>query len=74
MHRNTLALSTVDAIYVLNAIISKFINNNCRLACAFTNIKKAFGCIYRNRLWFKVHKLGVRGRLHRVVREMYYKN
>jgi len=48
---------------VLNAIISKFINNNCRLACVFIDFKKAFDFVYSNGLWFKLHKLGVRGRL-----------
>jgi len=42
--------STVDAIFVLNVIISKFINTNCRLACAFIDFKKAFDCVYRNGL------------------------
>jgi len=65
--------STVDAMFVLNAIRGKFINNNCRLACAFIDFKKAFDCVYRNGLWFKLHKLGVRGRLLRLVRDVYSK-
>ena len=32
--------STVDAIFVLNAAISKFLNENKRLACAFIDFKK----------------------------------
>ena len=38
--------STVDAIFVLSAVISKFLNDNKRLHCAFIDFKKAFDSIY----------------------------
>ena len=38
--------STVDAIFILNAVISKIINEKGRLYCAFIDLKMAFDNIY----------------------------
>ena len=65
--------STVDAIFVLNSIISEILNKNGRLFCAFIDYKKAFDSIYRNGLWYKLYRLGVNGKLLRIVRDMYSK-
>lgn len=65
--------STVDAIFVLNAIIQHVLSQNGRLACAFIDFKKAFDSIYRNGLWFKLHKNGVDGKMLRVIRDLYSK-
>ena len=63
--------STVDAIFILNAVISKIINEKGRLYCAFIDLKMAFDNIYRNALWFKMHRLGINAKLLRIVRNMY---
>ena len=63
--------STVDAIFVLNAIIDITLSKNGRLPCAFIDLSKAFDSIYRKGLWFKLHKLGINGKLLRVIKNMY---
>lgn len=65
--------STIDAIFVLNALINKVLNNNDRLYCAFIDFKKAFDSVYRNGLWFKLNKLGISGKILRIIRDMYTK-
>ena len=63
--------STVDAIFVLNAVVQKILNEKGRLYCAFIDLKKAFDSIYLNGLWYKLSKLGVDGKLFNIVRNMY---
>ncbi len=65
--------STVDAIFVLNAIVKKKKNDKGRLYCAFVDLKKAFDSIYLNGLWFKLFKIGVNGKMLNIVRGMYDK-
>ena len=65
--------STVDAIFVLNGIVQKFLNENKRLYCAFVDLKKAFDSVYLNGLWFKLHKLGIRGKMLRIIKDVYNK-
>ena len=60
--------STVDAIFVLNAIINKMLNEKRRLYCAFVDLKTAFDHIYRNALWYK---LGVNLKMVRIVKNVY---
>ena len=37
--------STIDAIFILNAVVSKVLNDEGRLYCAFIDLKKAFDSI-----------------------------
>jgi hypothetical protein len=64
-------VGTVDAIYVLHSIISKYMSNGKRLYCAFVDFKKAFDSVYRNGVWFKIFKQGVTGKMFSVLRSMY---
>ena len=63
--------STVDAIFVLNAIINKMLNERRRLYCAFVDLKTAFDHIYRNALWCKLYKIGVNLKMVRIVKNVY---
>ena len=63
--------STTDAIFVLNGIIQKILNEKGRLFCAFVDLKKAFDSIYLNGLWFKLYKLGVNAKTLRIIKDMY---
>ncbi len=63
--------STVDAIFVLNAVIQKVLREKGRLSCAFIDFKKAFDSVYRNGLWFKLCHLGLTGKTLRIIRNMY---
>ena len=67
--------STTDAIFVLNAIIQKMLNEKGRLFCAFIDLKKAFDSVYLNGLWYKLYKLGINAKmlLIRVIKDMYNK-
>jgi hypothetical protein len=65
--------STVDAIFVLMSLIQNYLCNNKRLYVAFVDMMKCFDSIYRNALWLKLYKLGIRGKLLRIIRDMYQK-
>ena len=65
--------STVDAVYTLHSLIQHFLNNGKRLYCAFVDLKKAFDSVYRKALWLKLYKLGLNGKLLRIIRAMYDK-
>lgn len=63
--------STIDAVFVLSAIVSKILSENDRLACAFIDLSKAFAGVYRNGLWYKLIQLGITGKMLRIIRDMY---
>ena len=65
--------STTDAIFLLQSLIQKVLNQKGRLYCAFVDLQKAFDSVYLNGLWFKLYKLGIDGQLLRVIRDMYDK-
>ena len=65
--------STVDALFVLTNVVQKVLNENKRLYCAFIDLKKCFDTIYRNGLWFKLHKYNIRGKVLQIFRSMYDK-
>ena len=63
--------STVDAISILNAAIRKILNNKGRLYCAFIDLRKAFDCVIRNALWYKIHRFGINAKLFSIIKNMY---
>ena len=63
--------STQDAIFALNSIISKTLSKKKRLYCAFVDFKCAFDSVNRCKLWFKLSKIGIRGKLLNVTYSMY---
>ena len=65
--------STTDAIFVLNAIIQKILNEKGRLFCTFIDLNKAFDNVYLNGLWYKLYKLGINAKMLRVIKDMYNK-
>ena len=50
--------STVDCIYILQAIINSKLSRKRKLYCAFIDFRKAFDLVYRNGIWFKLCELG----------------
>ena len=64
-------LSTTDAIFALHSLVQHYLYNNKRLYIAFVDLKKCFDSIYRNGLWFKMHKFNVDGKVLRIIRNMY---
>ena len=63
--------STTDAVFVLHSLIQYVLNRKTRLYCAFVDLKKAFDSVYRNGLWFKLYYIGLKGKILRVIRNMY---
>lgn len=63
--------STVDAVFTLHSLIDHMLNNGKRLYCAFVDLKKAFDSVYRNALWLKLYKLGINGKMLRIIRALY---
>ena len=63
--------STIDAIFILNAIVNKVFNSKQRLYCAFIDLKAAFDDIYRNALWFELHKCGINLKIVNIIKNVY---
>ena len=60
-------------MFILHAVVQKYLNENNRLYCAFVDFKKAFDSIYRNGLWLKLYRSGIDGKLLQIIRDMYNK-
>ena len=54
-------MGTTDNIFVLNNIITHCLNKKERLYCALVDFTKAIDFVVRDRLWFKLIKLGIWG-------------
>ena len=63
--------STTDAIFALFSAVQHYLNNNKRLYVGFIDLKKCFDGIYRNALFFKLHKNNISGKLFRIICNMY---
>ena len=55
-------MGTVVNIFVLHGLISHILNKGEKLFCAFEDFTKAFDYVVRDILWYKLIKLGVRGK------------
>ena len=64
-------MGTVDNLFVLHGLISHTLNKNEKLFCAFLDFTKAFDYVVRDILWYKLIRLGVRGRMLNVIMSMY---
>ena len=64
-------MSTVDNNFVLHGLISHVLNSDCKLYCAFVDFTKAFDYIVRDNLWYKLIKLGLRGKILNILKSMY---
>jgi len=63
----------VDAVFILDALIQHFLKRHTRLYIVFVDLKRCFDTIYRNGLWFKLHRAGIQGKFLRIIRDMYSK-
>lgn len=64
-------MGTVDNIFVLHGLISHMLNKGQKLYCAFIDFTKAFDYIVRENLWYKLVKLGLRGKILDILKSMY---
>ena len=59
--------------FVLQGLFTKSKKEKQKLYCAFIDFKKAFNSVYRDGLWYKLYNLGCKGRLLKVLMNMYSK-
>ena len=64
-------MGTVDNIFVLHGLISHLLNQGKKLYCAFVDFTKAFDYVVRDNLWYKLIKLGLRGKIINIIKSMY---
>ena len=64
---------THDAIFALHSIVSKSLRNGKRIYCCFIDYKKAFDSVSHFRLWLKLVRYGVTGKLLNLMKTMYSK-
>lgn len=63
--------STTDSVFVLHNLISWCFRSKKKLYCAFVDYTKAFDYVVRDNLWYKLLKVGVRGKMYKVIKNMY---
>ena len=64
-------MGTNDSMFVLDNVINWFISNKKKLCCAFLDYSKAFDFVVRDNLWYKILKLGVRGKMLNIIQSIY---
>lgn len=63
--------STTDAVFSLYSVIQNTLCKNKRLYCCFVDYLKGFDSVDRLCLWYKIVRLGIRGKLLRILKSMY---
>ena len=61
----------LDHAFVLKAAIDDARHRCAPLLIAFLDLRKAYDCVWRDGLWWKLHEHGVRGKLWRMLRALY---
>ena len=64
-------MSTIDNIFVLRSLIRHYLNKNENLFCAFVDFTKAFDYVVRDVIWYKLIKIGVRGKMLDIIKSIY---
>ena len=64
-------MSTVDDVFVLHSLLTHVLNQRSKLYCAFIDFTKAFDYVVRDNLWYKMIKLGIRGKILNIIKSMY---
>ena len=63
--------STIDGVYILNALMELMSNNNKTLYCAFIDLKKCFGSIWRNGMFFKLYNYNFGSKMMNILQCLY---
>ena len=63
------ARSTIDHIFTLHEMI--MCRRPSKTYCCFLDIQKAYDRVWREGLWTKLHKYGIRGKLWRIIKNIY---
>ena len=64
-------LGTVDGIFVLHSIANWCLSNKKKLYCVFLDYSKAFDNVVRDNLWYKLLKVGIRGKMITMLQSIY---
>ena len=62
---------TMDHILTLKTVIEKYRKNSQKVYCVFVDLRKAFDSVPRSALLYKLAKMGIRGNVFSVIRNMY---
>ena len=66
--------STVDNAFVMETLVSdRLCTRKNKLYACFFDFRKAFDSLPRAALWYKMHRIGIKGRLLRLLMDMYTK-
>ena len=65
--------STVDNCFILDSLVNKYVRNKrkAKLYCAFLDYAKAFDCVPRAALYYKLVRYGISAKFLRVLISMY---
>ena len=55
----------------MHGVINHLLNKGEKLFCAFVDFTKAFDCVVREVIWYKLIKIGVRGKILNIIMSMY---
>ncbi|XP_053395382.1 uncharacterized protein LOC123523921 isoform X1 [Mercenaria mercenaria] len=64
-------MGTIDNIFVLHGLINHLLNNNKRMYAVFVDFTKAFDFLVRDVIWYKLIKIGIRGKMLDIVKSIY---
>ena len=63
--------STIDCLYILQAIVNRQLNKKKKIYCTFVDFKKAFDLVYRNGIWFKLCNNGASVKIVSAIKAIY---
>ena len=75
-YRGVTLLSVISKLFTrilnnMDNVINWFSSKKKKLDCAFLDYSKAFDYVVRDNLWYKLLKLGVRGRMFNIIQSIY---
>ena len=65
------SMGTTDNIFVMHGVINHLLNKGEKHFCAFVDFTKAFDYVVREVIWYKLIKIGVRGKILNIIMSMY---
>ena len=65
--------STTDHIFVLKCLVDLYVKQNKNLFVAWVDYAKAYDSVWRNGLWCKLLKQGIKGKVVDVIKDLYSK-
>ena len=58
-------------MFILNAVVNKALNDKGRLYCGFIDLTTALDSVNHCNIWFKFYKIGINGKLVRIIQYIY---